>query len=79
MLLFKNNDIVIPYNQIVINSEYDHQRPQASDVELMLSKKTTNELRGVEQPVIKPKKRTFMKKVSDSIKETQEDLEKDAR
>ena len=79
LLLFKKNDIVIPYNQIVINSEYDHQRPQASDVELMLSKKTTNELRGVEQPVIKPKKRTFMKKVSDSIKETQEDLEKDAR
>lgn len=79
LLLFKENNVVIPYNQIVVNSEYDHKRPQASDVQLMISKKATNELRGIEQPIEKPiKKKTLLKKVKESIKETQKDMEKES-
>lgn len=79
ILLFRENHIVIPYNQIVVNAEYDHKRPQASDVELMISKKATNELRGIEQPVDQKKKKTLLRKVKESIRETQEDMEKDTR
>ena len=81
LLLFRENHVVIPYNQIVVNAEYDHKRPQASDVELMISQKATNELRGIEQPVeTKSKKnKSLVRKVKDSIKTTQEEMEKDAR
>lgn len=80
ILLFRENNILIPYNQISINKENDKNRPMASDVEKMLANKANNKNRGIkdeDEPVPSKgtKKSRLLKKAEKALIQTSEELE----
>ena len=69
VLLFRKNNVIIPYTQISINRENDKNRPTATDVQTMWSEKANNDNRGiVTTPQKKKKKKSIISKVADSVK-----------
>lgn len=78
-LLFKKNNVQIPYTQVTVNPEDDKNRQKASPEEVLVALKEQKKLRGIkdEEPVKKKKdvKATAIKKVKESLKKTQEELE----
>ena len=78
-LLFKKNDIQIPYTQVTINPEDDKNRQKASPEEVLVALKEQKKLRGIkdEEPVKKKKnvKQTVAKKVRESLDKTTKELE----
>lgn len=79
ILLFRENDVIIPFTQITVNKENPHDRPNASEVQLMWANKVNNENRGigVQQPKEKKqsKGKRFMNRVVDSVKAAQEEAD----
>lgn len=68
-LLFRENKVLIPYNQIVVNKEDEPSLLKASDLEKMLSLKANNENRGIgvnKELGNKKNKKSFLKKAIDS-------------
>ena len=78
-LLFKKNNVQIPYTQVTVNPEDDKNRQKASPEEVLVALKEQKKLRGIkdEEPTKKKKdvKATAIKKVKDSLKKTQQELE----
>ena len=78
-LLFKKNNVQIPYTQVTVNPEDDKNRQKASPEEVLVALKEQKKLRGIkdeEQPKKKKDvKATAIKKVKESLKKTQEELE----
>ena len=78
-LLFKKNNVQIPYTQVTVNPEDDKNRQKASPEEVLVALKEQKKLRGIkdEEPPKKKKdvKATAIKKVKESLKKTQEELE----
>ena len=79
ILLFRQNNIIIPFTQITVNKENPQDRPTASEVQQMWANKATNENRGVGVKVVEEKKQSkgkkFMKRVADSVKAAQEEAD----
>ena len=77
ILLFRENNVIIPYTQIAVNKENPHDRPTASEVQEMWANKANNKNRGIENkddPKPKKKKRNkFIDKVADSVKAAKEE------
>ena len=78
-LLFKKNNVQIPYTQVTVNPEDEKNRQKASPEEVLVALKEQKKLRGIkdEEPPKKKKdvKATAIKKVKESLKKTQEELE----
>ena len=78
-LLFKKNNVQIPYPQVTVNPEDDKNRPTASPEETLLALKEQKKLRGIqeEEPQKKKtgKKQAVIKKVKESLKKTKEELD----
>ena len=78
-LLFKKNDIQIPYTQVTVNPEDEKNREKATPEEVLVALKEQKKLRGIkdEEPVKKKKstKTAVVNKVKDSLKKTQQELE----
>ena len=78
-LLFKKNNIQIPYTQVTINPEDDKNRQKASPEEVLIALKEQKKLRGIkeEEPEKKKKnvKQTMVKKVKESLDKTTKELE----
>ena len=79
ILLFRKNDIIIPFTQITVNKENPSNRPTASDVQKLWAKKATNANRGLNEnkPNNQPKRRgkKFLRKVASSVKAAAEEIE----
>ena len=79
ILLFRQNNIIIPFTQITVNKENPQDRPTASEVQQMWANKATNENRGIGVKVVEEKKQSkgkkFMKRVADSVKAAQEEAD----
>lgn len=81
ILLFRENNILIPYNQISINKENDKHRLTASEVERMMATKVTNKNRGIKEPGEKApnkkenKKPRLIKKAEDALIQTSKELD----
>lgn len=79
ILLFRNNNIIIPFTQITVNKENPQDRPTASEVQLMWANKVNNENRGIgvqeKQEKKQSKGKKFIKKVADSVKAAQEEAD----
>ena len=77
-LLFKKNDIQIPYTQVTINSEDEKKRTKATPEETALALKEQRKLRGIPDPDEEPKKKKktnkVMAKVKKAVAETKEDM-----
>lgn len=72
VLLFRKNNVIIPYTQISVNKENPSDRPKASDVQKMWSTKANNLNRGIEHEENKEpkkKKNKFIDKVTEAAKE----------
>ena len=78
-LLFKKNNIQIPYTQVTVNPEDEKNREKASPEEVLVALKEQKKLRGIkdEEPAKKKKstKTAVVNKVKDSLKKTQQELE----
>ena len=77
-LLFKKNDIQIPYTQVTVNSEDEKKRTKATPEETALALKEQRKLRGIPDPDEEPKKKKktnkVMAKVKKAVAETKEDM-----
>ena len=75
ILLFRKNDVTIPYNQIVINPAYSDDRPKASDIQRLVADRVTKENRGIvnEKPAKTSRKKRILDKVATSIEEAKKD------
>ena len=76
-LLFKKNDIQIPYNQITVNQEDSKNREKATPEEVAIALKEQRKLRGVQEKTEKKKKETVKDRVKKSLKKTREELDED--
>jgi len=78
-LLFKKNDIQIPYTQVTINPEDDKNRQKASPEEVLVALKEQKKLRGIKDEEVEKKKKnvkqTVAKKVRESLDKTTKELE----
>ena len=78
-LLFKKNDIQIPYTQVTINPEDDKNRQKASPEEVLVALKEQKKLRGIKDEEVEKKKKnvkqTVAKKVKESLDKTTKELE----
>ena len=78
-LLFKKNNVQIPYTQVTVNPEDDKNRQKASPEEVLVALKEQKKLRGIKDEEQSKKKKdvkaTAIKKVKESLKKTQEELE----
>lgn len=72
-LLFKENNIIIPYSQVTINPQDDLNRKKASPEEVAAALQAQNQLRGIEGKKVS-KKRSFNKTVKESFDKTKQDL-----
>ncbi|MDY6093453.1 MAG: mechanosensitive ion channel [Candidatus Enteromonas sp.] len=69
-LLFEENNIIVPYNQITVNPADPSNRPQASASELTASRKATEALRGITAPPKKTKTpKSIIKKIGETVRE----------
>ena len=76
-LLFKKNDVQIPYTQVTVNPEDDKARPKATNEEILMALEEQRRLRGL-APANKPvKKKTnpVLKRVKKALDKTEEELE----
>ena len=73
-LLFQQNDILIPYQQIVVNPPDPTDRPKANPDQVKKSKEVINSQRGIGEKT-KAKKKSFVKKISQSMEENVQSLE----
>lgn len=73
-LLFKRNDIQIPFNQVTVNPADEKERKKASEEQIETAKKAQNLLRGIEGKTPK-KKRTVASTVRESLDKTRKDME----
>ena len=80
-LLFKKNNVQIPYTQVTINPEDDKNREKATPEEVLLALQEQKKLRGIvdEEPKKRKlsKKSVVLNKVKDSIDKTKKDLDED--
>ena len=80
-LLFKKNNVQIPYTQVTVNPEDNKEREKATPEETLLALQEQKKLRGIVDD--EPKKRKLSKKnvvinkVKDSINKTKQDLDED--
>ena len=78
-LLFKKNDIQIPYTQVTVNPEDDKNRQKASPEEVLVALKEQKKLRGIKDEEVEKKKKnvkqTVAKKVRESLDKTTKELE----
>ena len=80
-LLFKKNNVQIPYTQVTVNPEDSKERTKATPEETLLALQEQKKLRGIVDD--EPKKRKLSKKnvvinkVKDSINKTKQDLDED--
>lgn len=74
-LLFKKNDIQIPYTQVTVNQEDAKTRQKASPEEMVLALKEQKKLRGVDQEPKKKKKETAFAKMKKSLDKTKKELD----
>ena len=69
LYLFRNNDVIIPYQQISVNPANDVNRPTATEVETLWATKANNSNRGIGvKKAPKSKKKNIFKKVGDAVK-----------
>ena len=74
-LLFKRNDVQIPYTQVTVNPEDDKDRPKASKEEITLALQEQRKLRGLEPlPKVK-KKNSVVGRVKKAFKKTEEEMD----
>ena len=77
-LLFKKNDIQIPYTQVTVNPEDEKKRPKATPEETAIALKEQRKLRGIvdpdEEPKNKKKTNKVVAKVKKAVAETKEDM-----
>ena len=79
-LLFKKNNIQIPYTQITVNQEDDKNRQKASPEEVATALQEQKKLRGTnEKPESKKKnkKRAVINRVKESLDKTKKELDED--
>ena len=78
-LLFKKNDVQIPYTQVTVNPEDDKNRQKASPEEVLVALKEQKKLRGIKDEEVEKKKKnvkqTVAKKVRESLDKTTKELE----
>ena len=76
-LLFKKNDIQIPYTQVTVNPEDSKDRPKASKEEIALAISEQRKLRGLEteQKEKKNKKNVVLKRVKKALDKTEKELD----
>ena len=78
-LLFKKNDVQIPYTQVTINPEDEKNRQKASPEEVLVALKEQKKLRGIKDEEVEKKKKnvkqTVAKKVRESLDKTTKELE----
>ena len=80
-LLFKKNNVQIPYTQVTVNPEDSKDREKATPEEVLVALQEQKKLRGIVDE--EPKKRKLSKKtvvinkVKDSINKTKKDLDED--
>ena len=76
-LLFKENDVQIPYTQVTVNPEDDKDRPKASKEEVALALSEQRKLRGLEpaKKDNKNKKNVVLKRVKKAFDKTEKELE----
>ena len=71
-LLFKKNDVQIPYTQVTVNPEDEKKRQKASPEEVLVALKEQKKLRGIQDESVKKKKKnsviSTMKKSFDKTK-----------
>ena len=73
-LLFNENNILIPYNQIVVNPQNEVSGLKANDVEKLLSKKANDNNRGFNKKEEEKKKKGLKKMVKESLDEAASDI-----
>lgn len=73
-LLFKKNDVIIPYSQVTINPQDPIQRPKASEKDIETAINIQNELRGLvgKKPA---SKRSVKKIVKESFEKSKKEME----
>ena len=77
-LLFKKNNVQIPYTQVTINPEDDKQREKASPEEVAIALKEQRKLRGIKEDTNPKKKKKGDKiaaKIKDSYEKTRREME----
>ena len=78
-LLFKKNNIQIPYPQVTVNPQDEKEREKASPEQIYLAMREQKKLRGIEitdEPSKPKSKRSRIKKqIKDSLEKASEDLE----
>ena len=67
-LLFVENDILVPYNQLTINPADPADRPAPTAADIKAAQKVTNENRGVGVTKKKQTNETFMKRIGKTVK-----------
>ena len=67
-LLFVENDILVPYNQLTINPADPKDRPAPTAADIKAAQKVTNENRGVGVTKKKQTNETFMKRIGKTVK-----------
>lgn len=73
-LLFKKNNIQIPYNQVTVNPQDELVRPKASSEQKELAQQEQNNLRGINQVKVK-KNRRVSNVVKESFEKTKRDMQ----
>ena len=75
-LLFKRNDVQIPYTQVTVNPEDNKDRPKASKEEITLALQEQRKLRGLE-PIknVKKKSNPVVRRVKKAFKKTEEEMD----
>ena len=76
-LLFKKNDVQIPYTQVTVNPEDSKDRPKATKEEVLLALEEQRKLRGLATTNKTPKKKSnpVLKRVKKAFDKTEEELE----
>ena len=77
-LLFKKNNVQIPYTQVTINPEDDKQREKASPEEVAIALKEQRKLRGIKEETNSKKKKksdNIAAKIKDYYEKTKRDME----
>lgn len=76
-LLFKRNDVQIPYNQITVNPEDDKSRPKATKEEITLALQEQRKLRGLEPIQVKKVrgKNAVIRRVKKALDKTEQELD----
>ena len=72
-LMCKDNNIILPYNQVTVNEADPKDRPKATTEQVAEAVKAQNLLRGIEGKQPK-KKRTFNSRIKESLDKTKNDL-----